>query len=97
MWCGVGMGMGRNEGMGMKERTGRKGEDRDARMRTCTTPTTTYQMGVLVGLHGLHVVELDVEELIDGEERSLELEVVLEFDDDGLAHQRLEERVEQLA
>lgn len=53
----------------------------------------TDQMWILDLLDHLYVVELDVEELVDGLERAADGDVVLELDGDFVVDERLEEAI----
>lgn len=44
----------------------------------------------------MHMIELDVEKLVNRHQRARHLHVVFELDCDRLADQRLEERIEEL-
>ena len=52
-----------------------------------------YQMRILDLLEHLNLVELDVEELIDGLEGAANGDIILQFDGDFMVYQRLEEAV----
>lgn len=53
------------------------------------------QMRVFALIDARHVVELEIEELVDQLKSSLDLNVVLEFDGNLLIHKRFEKRKEQ--
>jgi hypothetical protein len=54
------------------------------------------EVGMLVGVRDLHVVELDVEVLVDGVQRTTQRQIVLQLHHYGLTHQRLEKVKELL-
>lgn len=56
----------------------------------------THQLRKLVAFDDRDAQELDVQVLVHGVERAHERDVVLELHGDLFAHERLEERVEQL-
>lgn len=50
-----------------------------------------YHVRVAALVHDLDVVQLDVQELIHGNQNTCDGQVVLQLDGDGLAHKSLEE------
>lgn len=73
-----------------------RGTRRTRAPRTHARAPHAHQLRVLLALHDLHLVQLDVEVLVDRVQLATQLDVVLELDHDLLSLHCLEERVEEL-